>query len=155
MGHPDSMRVENVAGRLAEEGHDNVVDDEGGGPGEDEHVGELDGGPLPAIGFAANDGHGGGALHGEGEEDHQRQRAAEGHVVMESGLQVHGLGGGVGAIEGAHGADHDFAGQDARKQADADLPVEAEGRDGRLDEVAESADDAVGEFRRGVGAVGM
>ncbi len=82
------------------------------------------------------------------------ERAAQGHVVVEGGLQVHGLGGGVGAVESAHGGDHDFAGQHAGEQADADLPVEAERGDGRLDEVAESADDAVGEFGRGVGAAG-
>jgi len=58
------------------------------------------------------------------------------HVVVQGGLQVHGLGGGVGAVEGAHGAHHDFAGQHAGEQADADLPVEAERRDGRFDEVA-------------------
>ena len=98
---------------LAEEEHGDVVDDEGGDVGEDQHVGELEGGPLPAVGFAADYGHGGGALHGEGEEDHQGQCAAEGHVVVEGGLQVHGLGFGVGAVEGAHGADHDFAGEDA------------------------------------------
>ena len=37
-------------------------------------------------------------------------------------------------------------------QADADLPVEAERSNGRLDEVAKTADDAVGQLRRGVGA---
>ena len=36
-------------------------------------------------------------------------------------------------------------------QPDADLPVEAERRDGRLDEVADVADDAVGQLRRRVG----
>src|ERR1039458_8984387 len=126
-----------------------AVDDKGGAVGQHQHVEELDGGPLPTVGLAADDGHGGGALHGEGEEDHQGQRAAEGHVVMEGGLQVHGLGCRVGAVEGAHGADHDLAGQDAGEQADADLPVEAEGGNGGLDEVAEAADEAVGEFRRG------
>jgi hypothetical protein len=71
-----------------------VVDGEGCAVGQDQHVEELDGGPLPTVGFAADYGHGGGALHGEGEEDHQGQRAAEGHVVVEGGLQVHGLGAG-------------------------------------------------------------
>ena len=37
-------------------------------------------------------------------------------------------------------------------QADADLPVEAEGRNGGLDEVANAADDTVGQLGRGVGA---
>ncbi len=66
---------------------------EGCAVGQGQHVEELDGGPLPAVGFAADYGHGGGALHGEGEEDHQRQRAAEGHVVVQGRLQVHGLRG--------------------------------------------------------------
>ena len=61
----------------AEEVQGEVIDSEGGGVGEDQHVGKLNRGPLPAIGFAADYGHGGGALHGEGEEDHERERATE------------------------------------------------------------------------------
>ncbi len=89
-----------------------MVDQEGSAVGEGEHVEELDGRPLPGVGLAAYDGHRGSALHGEGEKDHEGERAAEGHVVMESGLEVHGLGGGVCAVESAHGADHDLAGKD-------------------------------------------
>src|SRR5580658_2093533 len=126
--------------RSAEDGHDYVVDHEGRAPGEHEHVEELHGGPLPAVGFAADYGDGGRALHGEGEEDHEGERAAEGHVVVESGLEGEGLGFRVGAVESAHGGDHDFAGEDAREQADADLPVEAERGDNRLNDVAEFAD---------------
>ena len=61
---------------------------------------------------------------------------------------------GIGAVERAHGADHDFARQHAREQANADLPVEAQRRNGRLDEVAKPADHAVGQLRRGERAGG-
>ncbi len=73
----------------------------------------------------------------------------EGHVVVQRGLQVQRLCAGIGAVERAHGADHDFAGQHAGEQADADLPVEAEGRDDGLDEVAKAPDQAVGEVGSG------
>jgi len=36
--------------------HDHLVGDESGDVGDDGHVGELDGGVLPAVGFAADDG---------------------------------------------------------------------------------------------------
>ena len=124
-----------------------MIHREGCSVGQGEHVEELHGGPEPAVRFAADDGDGGCALHGEGEEDHQRQRAAEGHVVVQSGLQVERLRAGVGAVKRSHGADHDFARQHAREQADADLPVEAERRNGRLDEVAETADERVSQLR--------
>ncbi len=38
---------------LSEDGYGHVVHYEGGGVGEDQHVDELEGGPLPTIGFAA------------------------------------------------------------------------------------------------------
>ena len=72
--------------------------------------------------------------------------------MVQGGLQMHGLGFRIGAVEGAHGADHDFAGENTGDQADADLPVESEGRNCRLDKVAQAANDAIGEFRRGDGA---
>ena len=56
---------------------------------------------------------------------------------------------GIRAVERAHGADHHLARQHAGQQADADLPVEAQRRNRRLDEVAEPADEAVGQLRRG------
>src|ERR1700739_2701165 len=139
---------------LAEEGGDDVVYDKGGPVGQDEHVGELKGGPLPAVGFAADHGHGGGAWHGECEEDHQRDGSAELHVGVQGRLQMHALGFRIGAVERAHGGDHDFARQHAGDEADADLPVEAERRNHGLDEVAKLADGAVGEFGRGVMAAG-
>ena len=70
--------------------------------------------------------------------------------MVQGVLQAEGLRAGIGAVERAHGADHDFAREDAADEADADLPVEAERRDGRLDEVADVADDAVGKLRRRV-----
>ena len=53
------------------------VNDARGDVGDDRHVSELEGGVLPGVGLAADDGHGGSALHGESEEDHERERAAD------------------------------------------------------------------------------
>src|SRR5580698_2256737 len=131
-----------------------MVDYEGRAPGEGEHVEELNGRPFPTVSFAADYCHGRGALHGEGEEDHQGQCAAKGHVVVKSGLQVHGLGCRVSAVESAHGRNHYLAGQDAGEQADADLPVEAKWGNSRLDEVAEASDEAVCQLGGGVRAAG-
>jgi len=91
-----------------------MVDREGGEPGERQHIEELHCGPLPTVGFAADDGHRRGALHGEGEEDHQRQRAAEGHVLVQRGLQAQGVRIGLGSIERTHRRDHHLARQHAR-----------------------------------------
>ena len=85
--------------RLAEDGGDDVVHHKGRAVGQSKHVEELHGRPLPAVGFAADHGHGGRALHGEGEEDHEGECAAERHVVVQSGLQVEGLRARVGAVE--------------------------------------------------------
>ena len=73
---------------LSEDRHDQMVDRISRDPGQRQHVEELKGGPFPTVGLTMNDGDGRGALHGEGEEDHQRQRAAQSHVVVQGGLQA-------------------------------------------------------------------
>ena len=135
--------------RSVNDGHGDLVDGERGAVGQRQHVEELQRGPAPAVRLALHHGDGRRALHGEGEEDHQRQCAAERHVVVQRGLQVERLRAGISAVESAHGADHHLAREHAGEQPDADLPVEARGRNGRLDEVAEAADDALGQLRRG------
>ena len=49
-----------------------VKRNEGQSPRQRAHVGPLEQRPFPGVGFATDDGHGAGALHGEHVEDHQR-----------------------------------------------------------------------------------
>ncbi len=99
---------------LSEKRYRQMIDGKGRDPGQHQHVEKLHGGPLPAIGFAADNGHRRSALHGEGKEDHQRQRAAQSHVVVQCGLQAEGVRVCLSAIQSSHSADHDLAGQHAR-----------------------------------------
>src|ERR1039457_5045586 len=49
--------------RLAEDGGHDVIHREGRAIRQSQHVGELQGGPLPAIGFTPDDGHRRGSSH--------------------------------------------------------------------------------------------
>src|SRR5262249_49095688 len=113
------------------------------------HVSELHGGPLPAAGFAAHYGHGRHALHGEGEEDQQRDGAPEGEIAADGLLQVLALlVSAFHAVDSSQSSDDNFAGGERSDQADADFPVEAQGADQRLDRVAGLAYDARLDARR-------
>src|ERR1039458_3037175 len=65
-----------------------LEDDERTDVGQSAHIGELDGWPFPAAGFAAYDGEGGHALHGEGEKDQQRHCAGGAEVALQGVLQA-------------------------------------------------------------------
>jgi hypothetical protein len=103
------------------------------------HVGELRQRPLPTVGFAAHHRNGGHALHGEGEEDQQRDRSAQRQLVAQGRLQVEACDSGIDSVQRAERGDDDFARGDRGQQADADLPVEAQRTDGGLDEVSDLA----------------
>ena len=122
---------------------ENDVGDEGADVGEDAHVGELDDGPFPASGFAADDGEGGHALHGEGEEDQEGDGSAGGEVLLEGFLQTDVFFVAFHAVDGAEGTDDDFAGGEGSDEADADFPVEAEGLDEGFDGAAEGSGQAL------------
>src|SRR5580658_9577654 len=65
------------AARLGKDaGTHHLVGDQRAEVGEKRHVGELDGGPFPAAGFAPNHGNSGHALHREGEENQKCDGAA-------------------------------------------------------------------------------
>ena len=85
---------------------DDGLGQEGAAVGQRAHVGELDGRPFPAAGLAAHDGEGGHALHGEGEEDQQRDRAARAEVVPKGRLQADDRASRLHTVKGAEGA-HD------------------------------------------------
>lgn len=53
------------------EGFSDELNEPCAGVGEGGHVDELEGGPGPRVGFAADDGEGADALHGENVEDHE------------------------------------------------------------------------------------
>ncbi len=84
---------------LAPEGGDEPICQKCADIGEKGHVSELDGGPFPASGLAAHDGAGGQALHGEGEEDQQRDGSAESQVAPERLLQADVAGGAVDSVD--------------------------------------------------------
>ena len=82
-------------------------------------------------------------MHGEREVNDQSDRAADVHVAVERRLQSQVLGGRVSAVERAQCAHDHLARQHRGEQADANLPVEAEGPDDRLDYEADTSDDAL------------
>ena len=98
--------------KLAQKLRDAEIGEEGGGVGQSSHVGELEHGPLPAIGFAADNGERGRALQGEGEEDQQGSGTGGSQVVAESGLQGEVARGGVGTIQSAECSHDYFTGED-------------------------------------------
>src|ERR1700760_1760797 len=104
----------------------NLISQQGSDIGQTAHVAELDHRPAEAVGLATDYGEGRGALHGEGEKDHQRDGAPDGHVMPECSLQTQRLGIRVYSIEGTERADDHFASDDRTQETDADLPVEAE-----------------------------
>ena len=136
------------SGRLAPEGGHDFVRGEGEDVGQDGHVGELDDGPFPAAGFAAHHGDRRHALHREGEEDQQarpRRPASDRAAAPPAGPSIASA---FDSVDGAQRADDHFARRQRRDQSDADLPVEAQRLDDRLDRVADHARDALSDLRR-------
>ena len=135
-----------------------MVGDEGEGPGEDGHVGPLEEWPFPGVGFAADDGDGADALEGEDVEDHDGdadERSVNERAVVAT-LFFECVGDGIGVVvrgadvvNGAHGADEDFARGEGGHDADADFPIETERANDRFDQVAEASGETVAEFRAG------
>src|SRR5271170_1819266 len=111
------------------------------------HVGKLKRRPLPTIRLAADNSQRRSALHGEGEEDHQRHRAAERQIVTQRGLQAERLSGGIGSIQGAERTDDDFARDDGAEQTYPDLPVEAKRLDDGLNPLTYVSDQALRQCR--------
>src|SRR6185503_7151347 len=145
-----SRNEEDLAGELAEQRRYYVIDCKCTEPRQSEHVGELNGRPLPAVRLTPDYGHCRSTLHGEGKEDHQSYRPAKRHVSVQRILQMHSLCLWISAIQRSHGRDHDLARQYARDQSDADFPVESEGGNHRLDHMPHLADHTVREFRSAV-----
>src|SRR5690606_11684876 len=86
------------------------VRDECARPGEREHVGELERGPLPAAGRATHHGDGGSALEREREEDEECDGSAEGHGLLERFLECErSFVGALDAVDGAERSDDDLA----------------------------------------------
>src|SRR5579884_1900338 len=91
------------------QGEDDVIGDDAAEVRESRHVGELDGGPLPATGFAPDHGDGGHTLQSEGIEDEQCDGAAEGHFAAQGLAQSLRLGFTFDSVDGPEGADDNLA----------------------------------------------
>ena len=90
----------------------NLVSQQGRDVGETAHVAELNDRPAQAVGLPPDYRERRGALHGEREEDHQRDGSADGHVVPECCLQAERVGIRVHAVERTQRADDHFARDD-------------------------------------------
>ncbi len=137
MVDPPGLRVHRVQPRA------DLVHQQGRDVRQGVHVDQLEQRPPPPAGLAAHHRQGAHALHGEHEPhqqadgDHRRpHRPAIGAAVgLERLVQGHRVVLGLAdAVDDAQGADEDLARGEGADQADADLPVEAQGGDGRLHE---------------------
>lgn len=133
-----------------------LVGEESAKVGEGGHVGELEEGPAPGVCFAADDGEGGHALHGEDVEDQEGEGGGEGEdgCAVGAGFFAHGLVEGLGlfvavggffanAVDDGEGGDEDFACCEGAEEADADLPVIAEWFDGGFDEMTDASGEGI------------
>ncbi len=127
-----------------------MVGGEGGNPGEGRHVGPLEDGPLPAVGFAADNGDRADALECVDIEHHEckggtkrEDRGSVGMLLLAEDVRKCRRGAVgfrlAGVVDGGHGADEDLPGGEGADDADADLPVESEGLDQGFDEAPHGA----------------